>query len=99
MVGVDTGLLHAASPLGVPWVGLFGATNPDLIGPYDRSRGQALVAHFPKAPSCSRCWLAFKNRDDRCLTLPATGCTTMVPVSDVLDAVNAVSSGTPIASS
>ncbi len=98
VVGVDTGPLHAASALGTPWVGIFGATNPGLIGPYDRSRGVALVARFPKSPSCKQCWLAFKSREDRCLTLPATGCTTMVPVSEVLSAVEKVSSGTPIAS-
>ena len=98
VVGVDTGPLHAASALGVPWVGIFGATNPDLVGPYDRSRGVALVARFPKAPSCKQCWLAFKNRHDRCLTLPATGCTTMVPVAEVVRAVQHVSSGTAIAS-
>ena len=98
VVGVDTGPLHAAAALGVPWVGIFGATNPDLIGPYDRSRGRSVVARFPKVSSCARCWLAFKNRDDRCLTLPATGCTTAVPVSEILDAIAAVSSGTLIAS-
>lgn len=98
VVGVDTGPLHIASALGTAWVGLFGATNPDLIGPYDRSRGRPLLARFPKPPSCNQCWLAFKNRDDRCLTLPATGCTTMVPVRDVLDAVFEVASGTPFAS-
>ncbi len=98
VVGIDTGPLHAASALGIPWVGMFGATNPDLIGPYDRSRGVALVARFPKASTCRSCWRAFKNRDDPCLTLPTTGCTTMVSVSDVLEAISNVSSGTAIAS-
>lgn len=97
-IGVDTGPLHVASALGTPWIGLFGATNPDLIGPYDREHGVPLVARFPKAPSCDQCWLAFKNRDDRCLTLPGTGCATMVPVSDVLDAVESALTGTPLAS-
>ncbi len=96
-VGVDTGPLHIASALGLPWVGLFGATNPDLIGPYDRSQGRPIVARFPKAPSCAHCWLAFKNRDDRCLTLPATGCTTMLSVDDVLRAVDEVITGMLIA--
>lgn len=97
-VGVDTGPLHVAAAAGRPWVGLFGATNPDLIGPYDRSRGYPVVAGFPKAPSCSQCWMAFKNRDDRCLTLPATGCTTIVSVSEVMLAIDRVSTGTLIAS-
>ncbi|HEX9014777.1 MAG TPA: glycosyltransferase family 9 protein [Chloroflexota bacterium] len=97
-IGVDTGPLHIAAALGVPWVGLFGATNPDLIGPYDRSRGRPVIARFPKAPSCDQCWLSFKNREDRCLTLPATGCTTLISVTEVMEAVESVSTGTAFAS-
>jgi heptosyltransferase-1 len=33
VVGVDTGLLHLAAALGVPLVGIFTATEPDLTGP------------------------------------------------------------------
>lgn len=97
-VGVDTGPLHAASALGVPWVGIFGPTNPDLIGPYDRTRGRALVSRFPKRPTCSDCWLAFKNKADGCPTLPATGCATLLGIDEVMTAVQDVVSGTLIAS-
>ncbi|MGE5619980.1 MAG: glycosyltransferase family 9 protein [Sphingomonadaceae bacterium] len=98
VIGIDTGPLHMASALGVPWVGLFGASNPDLIGPYDRSRGRALVSRFPKPDSCRQCWRAFKNREDRCPTLPTTGCTTMISVQEVLAAVDSLRPGTGIAS-
>ncbi len=88
VVGVDTGLLHMAGALGVPWVGLFGPTNPDVTGPYDRSRGIALVAPFPKEPSCAGCWKHFKYENDRCLTfLPSNGsCMSYLQEPEVLAA-------------
>jgi hypothetical protein len=99
VVGIDTGPLHMAAALGVPWVGLFGATNPDFIGPYNRSRGRALLAPFRKTKACKSCWLAFKNRDDSCAALPLTGCTTMVSVDEVEEALDALRLGMGIASS
>ncbi len=98
VVGIDTGPLHMAAALGMPWVGLFGASNPDLIGPYDRRRGHPLVARLPKPDSCRRCWLAFKNREPRCATLPGTCCTAMIPVSEVMEKVEALRYGTGFAS-
>lgn len=97
VVGIDTGLVHMASALGTPWVGIFGPTNPDMIGPYDRSRGRTIVARFPKPPTCQDCWLAFKNRSDHCPTLDSTGCTTLIEVDEVISAIRAVRRGTRIA--
>jgi ADP-heptose:LPS heptosyltransferase len=74
VVGVDTGLLHMAAALGVPWVGLFGPTNPEMTGPYDRAGGTALVAPFEKLPTCEGCWKHFKYQDDRCRTLGEGSC-------------------------
>lgn len=96
-VGIDTGPLHMAAALGTPWVGLFGPTNPDLIGPYDRSSGLAIVARFPKRHSCRDCWRSFKNRAAHCPTLSATGCTALIPVQEVEEAIQAVRRGTAIA--
>ncbi len=96
-VGIDTGPLHLAAALGTPWVGLFGPTNPDLIGPYDRSTGRPIVARFPKAYSCRDCWRSFKNRGARCPTLSATGCATLIPVDEVEEAIQTVRRGTRIA--
>ena len=98
VVGIDTGPLHIAGALGKPWVGIFGPSNPDLIGPYDRSRGRAIVARFSKPPSCKDCWTCFKGWGGKCLTLPKTGCTTMIPVEEVVDAILSVCCGTPFAS-
>src|SRR5438552_1840875 len=50
VVGVDTGLLHMAGALDVPWTGLFGPTNPDVTGPDDLGNGIPPVATFPKTP-------------------------------------------------
>jgi ADP-heptose:LPS heptosyltransferase len=86
-VGVDTGLLHMAAALDVPWVGLFGPTNPAVTGPYDPRWGEALVAPFRKPASCATCWKqAFKYEDDRCRTLPAGSCMDHLGVTPVLQA-------------
>lgn len=97
VVGIDTGPLHMAAALGMPWVGLFGPTNPFVIGPYDTSVGRPVVAPFAKPPSCEDCWLSFKNREDRCPTLAATGCTTLIPVEEVLEAIFTLRGGTTLA--
>ncbi len=87
-VSVDTGLLHMAGALGVPWVGLFGPTNPEVTGPYDPSRGEALIAPFRKEPRCGSCWKqAFKYEDDRCRTLEVGSCMDKLAVNPVLTAV------------
>ncbi len=99
VVGIDTGPLHVAAALGIPWVGLYGASNPDLIGPYERERGRALVARFPKPDSCRQCWQAFKNREQGCLTLSTTGCTPLIPAGEVLETVLSIQGGTGYASS
>ena len=98
VVGIDTGPLHVAAALGTPWVGLFGPCNPDVIGPYDRSLGRAVVARLPKPSSCRDCWFAFKGWGGRCPTLPATGCTTLITVEEVEEAILAACCGTPLAS-
>lgn len=99
VVGIDTGPLHMAGALGIPWVGLFGPSNPDFIGPYDRSKGRAIVAQLAKPPSCKNCWLSFKGWGARCPTLAATGCATLIPVGEVTEAILSVCCGTSLASS
>jgi ADP-heptose:LPS heptosyltransferase len=86
VVSVDTGLLHMAGALGVPWVGLFGPTNPDVTGPYDRTGGLGLVSPFEKPLSCAGCWKHFKYQDDRCRTLPESSCLQYLEEGDVLKA-------------
>jgi len=66
VVGVDTGLLHLASAVGTRYVGLFGPTNPEVTGPYDRTLGTTLVALVEKGAACGGCWRQFKYIDDRC---------------------------------
>ncbi|HEX8220262.1 MAG TPA: glycosyltransferase family 9 protein [Chloroflexia bacterium] len=85
-VGVDTGLLHMAGALDVPWVGLFGPTNPEVTGPYDHSKGISLVAPFEKQASCGGCWKHFKYEDDTCRTLRAGSCMSYLQEPEVLAA-------------
>jgi ADP-heptose:LPS heptosyltransferase len=85
-VGVDTGLLHMAGALDVPWVGLFGPTNPEMTGPYDRTGGISIVAPFEKPASCGGCWKHFKYEDDTCRTLDQGSCMSYLSEDEVLDA-------------
>jgi ADP-heptose:LPS heptosyltransferase len=87
VIGVDTGLLHIAAALDTPWLGLFGPTNPVATGPYDTSRGQALVAPYRKPRSCGSCWKHFKYEDDHCRTLTtADSCMSKLAVEPVTQA-------------
>jgi len=86
VVGVDTGLLHMAGALDVPWVGLFGPTNPEVTGPYDRTNGISLVAPFDKMPSCAGCWKHFKYQDDTCRTFDYGSCMEFLSEDSVLNA-------------
>jgi ADP-heptose:LPS heptosyltransferase len=86
VVGVDTGLLHMAGALDVPWAGLFGPTNPDVTGPYDRNNGISLVAPFMKTPKCGGCWKHFKYEDDTCRALKHGSCMDYLEETDVMEA-------------
>jgi hypothetical protein len=86
VVGLDTGLLHMAGALDVPWVGLFGPTNPEVTGPYNAGGGISLVASFPKEPTCGGCWKHFKYEDDTCRTLSQGSCIHYLDEPDVLSA-------------
>lgn len=62
VVGVDTGLTHLAAALGVPVVGLYGATDPRATG--IRATGRALnlgsVGHFPAVKDVVRALQSFE---------------------------------------
>src|SRR5262249_37441442 len=86
VVGVDTGLLHMAGALDIPWVGLFGPTNPVVTGPYNPEGGIGLVAPFNKVATCGGCWKHFKYEDDTCRTLSEGSCIHYLEESSVLSA-------------
>lgn len=86
VVGVDTGLLHMAGALEIPWVGLFGPTNPEVTGPYVQSGGIGLVAPFQKPATCGGCWKHFKYEDDTCRTFDVGSCMHFLGEEAVLDA-------------
>jgi ADP-heptose:LPS heptosyltransferase len=85
-VGVDTGLLHIAAAVGTNWLGLFGPTNPEVTGPYDRRLGRGLVAPLAKVESCRNCWKSFKYEDDECRTLDKRSCMSFLERNTVLEA-------------
>jgi ADP-heptose:LPS heptosyltransferase len=86
VVGVDTGLLHMAGALDIPWVGLFGPTNPAVTGPYNPDGGIGLVAPFVKEATCGGCWKHFKYEDDTCRTLSEGSCMHYLEESTVIAA-------------
>jgi heptosyltransferase-1 len=66
-VGLDSGLMHLATALGVPGVWLFGPTDPGLTGPY--GPGQTIVrSTSPDAPCRTRDW-AHGPEGGRCMDL------------------------------
>ncbi len=85
-IGVDTGLLHIAAAIGTGWLGIFGPTNPQVTGPYDRRIGRGLVAAFPRGESCRACWKTFKYEDDQCHALEQGACTDFLDRRSVLEA-------------
>jgi ADP-heptose:LPS heptosyltransferase len=85
-IGVDTGLLHIASAVGTRWLGLFGPTNPEVTGPYDRRIGRGLVAPYLRTDACRTCWKSFKYEDDLCHALPDNSCTEFLDKAIVLNA-------------
>ena len=86
VVGLDTGLLHMAGALDIPWVGLFGPTNPEVTGPYNSNGGIGLVAPFKKVTTCGGCWKHFKYEDDTCRTLSEGSCMHYLEESEVISA-------------
>jgi len=66
-VGLDSGLMHLGTALGVPGIWLFGPTDPGLTGPY--GPGQTIIASAsPDAPCRTRdCAHAAAGR--RCMDL------------------------------
>ena len=62
-VGNDSGLMHLASALGLPTVGVFGSSNPDWTAPL----GQKTSAVVPEGFSCRPCYRKTCNQPTFCL--------------------------------
>jgi heptosyltransferase-1 len=60
VIGVDSGLPHLAAALGLPTLGLYGSTNPELTGTLGR-RAHNLKAEFGCSP-CLRRQCAYKGQ-------------------------------------
>jgi heptosyltransferase-1 len=62
-VAVDTGLGHLAPALGVPVVGLFGSTNPELTGILGPQSQSIVSNHLPCIP-CRKKECQFQKSSD-----------------------------------
>jgi ADP-heptose:LPS heptosyltransferase len=95
-VSPDTGLLHLAALDGARWVGLFGATNPFLSGPYDRSRGRLVIAAPPRTRACLTCWQRFTVGSACCPEYGTGSClSTLSPAHVAREALTLAGGGTP----
>jgi ADP-heptose:LPS heptosyltransferase len=98
-ISPDTGLLHVVAQDGGRWVGLFGATNPYLTGPYDRARGRLVVAEPPRGRPCLTCWQRFTVGSACCPIYPAGSClSTLDPSQVVREALSLAADGLPLRS-
>jgi ADP-heptose:LPS heptosyltransferase len=96
IVSPDTGLLHLAALDGARWVGLFGATNPFLSGPYDRSAGRLVIAAPPRTRACLTCWQRFTVGSACCPEYRAGSClSTLSPAEVAREALALAGDGTP----
>ena len=76
-VGVDSGIMHLASSLDIPVVGIFGPTDPSLVGPQNKKS----VVVQKKEMECVPCDL--KRCEER-------GCLTGLDVKEVFDSCEQV---------
>jgi ADP-heptose:LPS heptosyltransferase len=58
LVSPDTGALHLAAALGRPYIGLFGSTNPEFLGPYGAAPEDIIMSPAPHFDVCRSCWRA-----------------------------------------
>ncbi len=61
-IGNDGGLLHVASAVGTPLIGLFGPVDPLVYGPYPKRNLSLAVTHT--GPECRPCYQSFKYQND-----------------------------------
>jgi ADP-heptose:LPS heptosyltransferase len=84
LVSPDTGVLHVAAALGVPYVGLFGSTDPRFLGPYDADVHDIVLSQVPHKPVCRGCWTAQLLPRAACALGYDPGCLSHLQVGDVL---------------
>jgi ADP-heptose:LPS heptosyltransferase len=88
-VSNDSGLMHVASAVKTPTVGVFGPTDPLITAPYGKNH--LVVA---KDIECSPCWPADKLKRNKfspkCKHDPPYACLTRLSVSEVFEATRSL---------
>ena len=88
LVSPDTGVLHLASALRTPYVGLYGSTDPLFLGPYDRGTGIMLETPLEHPLVCRGCWTAQLLPSARCPVYPPDTCLRGIAAHDIADSVD-----------
>lgn len=79
-IGQDSGLTHISAALGVPTIGVYGATNPKRTAPLGK---KVKVIYNP--PPCGPCWGKKKCRRLLCLE--------MISVKEIIEQIEAITEG------
>lgn len=90
VISPDTGILHLASAIGRPHVGIFGPTDPAFCGPYRPARGEVVETSFEHPPLCRGCWRAQMLPSARCPIFEPANCLSTISALAVIDAVQRV---------
>lgn len=84
LISPDTGVLHLAAALGVPYIGLFGSTDPHFLGPYDADVDDIVLSRAPHEPVCRGCWAAQLLPRAACALGYRPGCLSELQPRDLL---------------
>ena len=86
-ISPDTGLLHIAAAVGVPFIGLFGSTDPRFTGPYPGHAGLIVETPARHREVCRSCWTAQILPIARCPIYGPETCLGSIEPEAVLDAI------------
>jgi ADP-heptose:LPS heptosyltransferase len=87
LVSPDTGVLHPAAALGMPYIGLFGSTNPEFLGPYGAAPEDIIVSPAPHFDICRGCWKAQLLLHGDCAVKYDPGCLSAIKPDAVLERI------------
>lgn len=89
VISPDTGVLYLAAAFSVPYLGLFGSTDPHFLGPYDASPEDIVVSRAHHADVCCACWTAQLLPRAACSMKYEPNCLSHPELRDVLPRIHA----------
>jgi ADP-heptose:LPS heptosyltransferase len=96
LISPDTGVLHLAAALGVPYIGLFGSTDPRFLGPYGADPRDILLSRAPHERVCRGCWTAQLLPRANCALGYTPSCLSWLQPRDLLTRIDEKLDATPV---